>query len=64
MLQRMEQFQNMPLKIQLVQGQRLVLFVLTHNVSTGKYFSNTNLFDLSILGTSDIFVYRMRHEIM
>ena len=33
-------------------------------VSTGKHFLNTNLSDLSILGTCDIFVYQMRHQIM
>ena len=33
-------------------------------VSAGKHLSNTNLSDLSIMGTSDIFVYRKRHQIM
>ena len=30
----------------------------------GAFISNTNLSDLSIVGTYDIFVYRMRHLIM
>ena len=30
-------------------------------VSAGKHFSNTNLSDLSIVGTCDIFVYRKHH---
>ena len=33
-------------------------------VSAGKHFSNTNLSDLSIVGTCDIIVYRMLHQIM
>ena len=33
-------------------------------VSARKHFSNTNLSDLSIVGTCDIFVYRMRYHIM
>ena len=33
-------------------------------VSAGKLFSNTNLSDLSIVGTSDKFVYQMRHKVM
>ena len=33
-------------------------------VSNRKHFSNTNLSDLSIVGTCDIFVYRMHHQIM
>ena len=35
-----------------------------HIVSAGKYFLNTNLSDLSNVGTCDIFVYPMRHQIM
>ena len=32
-------------------------------VSAGKHLSNTNLSDLSIVGTRDIYVYRKRHQI-
>ena len=32
-------------------------------VSAGKHLSKTNLSDLSIVGTRDIFVYRQRHQI-
>ena len=33
-------------------------------VSAGKHLSNTNLSDLSIVGTRDIFVYQQRHQII
>ena len=33
-------------------------------VSAGKHFLNTNLSVLSIVGTCDIFVYRMGHQTM
>ena len=33
-------------------------------VSAGKHFSNTNPSDLSIVDACDIFVYRMRYQIM
>ena len=32
--------------------------------STGIILSNTDLFDLSTVGTCDIFVYEMRHRVM
>ena len=32
--------------------------------STGSILSNTDLSDLSIVGTCDIFVYQMRHRVM
>ena len=32
--------------------------------STGSILSNTDLSDLSTVGTCDIFVYQMRHRVM
>ena len=32
--------------------------------STRSIFSNTDLSDLSIVGTCDIFVYQMRHKVL
>ena len=37
------------------------LFTLS---STGSILSNTDLSDLSTVGTCDIFVYQMRHRVM
>ena len=54
----------------------LIKFVLSEKISvktrtyvqalssTGSMLSNTDLSDLSTVGTCDIFVYRMRHRVM
>ena len=39
-------------------------FYLDNIVSVRKHFSNTDLSDLSIVGTCDIFVYQMRHKVI
>ena len=38
--------------------------LLTSLSSTGSTLSNTDLSDLSTVGTCDIFVYQMRHRVM
>ena len=42
---------------------RLKLYVRALS-STGSILSNTDLSDLSTVGTCDIFVYQMRHRVM
>ena len=41
------------------------IFTRSHTLSsTGSILSNTDLSDLSTVGTCDIFVYQMRHRVM
>ena len=41
------------------------LFLVNESLSsTGSILSNTDLSDLSTVGTCDIFVYQMRHTVM
>ena len=40
------------------------VFVLYALLSTGSILSNTDLSDLSTVGTCDIFVNQMRHRVM
>ena len=42
----------------------LELYVIGALSSTGSTLSNTDLSDLSTVGTCDIFVYQMRHRVM
>ena len=42
----------------------LQLIILSALSSTGSILSNTDLSDLSTVGTCDIFVYHMRHRVM
>ena len=45
---------------------RFLVFSTDHSTlsSTGSILSNTDLSDLSTVGTCDIFVYQMRHRVM
>ena len=42
----------------------IVILIFSTLSSTGSILSNTDLSDLSTVGTCDIFVYRMRHRVM
>ena len=49
----------------LAESQRFVSFSSKYALSsTGSILSNTDLSDLSTVGTCDIFVYQMRHRVM
>ena len=50
--------------VQLDESRRTTPSLMMALSSTGSILSNTDLSDLSTVGTCDIFVYQMRHRVM